>query len=298
MSSGEGTDDGSPSPVSVAVDRDARTGEPGTLFVVATPIGNLDDITLRALRVLRGVDRILCEDTRVTRVLCDHHGIRAPLLRHDAHTEARSSAGAVALLEAGERLALVSDAGTPGVSDPGQRLVREVVAAGFPVVPIPGASALTTVISAAGIGAEGFAFGGFLPKAKGQLDKLLAGLTPGTHAFYVPARDLPAVTARAAESPVISYVVIGRELTKAHESFYRGAPSEVAAAVAADPNAGRGEAVIVFEVVPREVDDAMIKAALAEAMAEGTSLKTASADIAAALGVKKRRVYQLGLQGR
>ncbi len=271
-------------------------GRPGTLYVVATPIGNLDDITLRAIRVLRSVDRILCEDTRVTRVLCDHHGVRAPLLRHDAHTEARSAAGAIALLEAGERLALVSDAGTPGVSDPGQRLVREVTAAGFPVVPIPGASALTTAISASGVGATGFTFGGFLPKARGALTTLLSGLPPGTHAFYVPARDLPTVCALAATVPTFSQLVVGRELTKTHETFYRGAPAAVAAAIAADADAVRGEAVIIIVAEARGVDDDAIRAALAAARAGGASLKTAAADVADALGVRKRRVYQLGLE--
>ncbi|TNF38435.1 MAG: 16S rRNA (cytidine(1402)-2'-O)-methyltransferase [Deltaproteobacteria bacterium] len=273
----------------------AALGEPGTLFIVATPIGNLDDITIRALRVLRGVDRILCEDTRVTRVLCERHGIRAPLLRHDAHTEARSAAGAIALLEAGERLALVSDAGTPGVSDPGQRLVRDVVAAGFTVVPVPGPSALTAAISASGLGATGFSFGGFLPKTRGPLDALLGGLPPGTHAFYVPARDLPTTCARVAEHPAISALVVARELTKAHETFYRGTPAAVAAQLAADPNAVRGEAVLLLEVIAREVDDDAIRDALEAARARGASLKTAAAEVAAELGVKKRRVYQLGL---
>lgn len=271
-------------------------GRPGTLYVVATPIGNLDDITLRAIRVLRSVDRILCEDTRVTRVLCEHLGVRAPLLRHDAHTEARSSAGAIALLEAGERLALVSDAGTPGVSDPGQRLVREVTAAGFPVVPIPGPSALTTAISASGLGATGFTFGGFLPKARGALTTLLNGLPPGTHAFYVPARDLPAVCALTATIPTLSQLVIGRELTKTHETFYRGTPAAVASTIAGDPDAVRGEAVIIVVAEAREFDDDAIRAALAAARAGGASLKTAAAEVADALGVKKRRVYQLGLE--
>ena len=269
---------------------------PGALYVVATPIGNLDDITLRAIRVLRGVDRILCEDTRVTRVLCDHLGVHAPLLRHDAHTEARSAAGALALLAAGERLALVSDAGTPGVSDPGQRLVREVAAAGYPVVPIPGASALTAAISASGLGSEGFAFGGFLPKATAQLTALFQGLTAGTHVFYVPARDLPAVCARAAACPSIAELVIGRELTKLHETFYRGAPAALAATLAADPDAIRGEAVLIALVRPVEVSDNAIRAALADARRRGATDRTAVAEVAAALGVRKSRVYALSLQ--
>jgi len=270
----------------------------GALYVVATPIGNLDDITLRAIHVLRGVDRILCEDTRVTRVLCDHLGVRAPLLRHDAHTEAQSAAGAIALLAAGERLALVSDAGTPGVSDPGQRLVRDVAAAGHPIVPIPGPSALTTAISASGLGATGFSFGGFLPKGKSQLQALLAALSPGTHVFYVPARDLPAVCAVAAAIPTLAELAIGRELTKLHETFYRGTPQELAARLADDPDAVRGEAVLVAEVTPQEVTDAAIRAALDAALARGASSKSAIAEVTATLGVRKSRVYALALEPR
>lgn len=269
--------------------------EAGTLYVVATPIGNLEDITLRAARVLGAVDRILCEDTRVTRFLCDHLGVSAPLLRHDAHTEARSTAGALALLAAGESLALVSDAGTPGVSDPGQRLVREAAAAGHTVVPIPGASAVTAAVSASGVDAAGFTFGGFLPKARGALEATFAGLAPGCHVFFAPARDLVGVSAAAAGAPHVAELVVARELTKRHESWYRGAPAEVAATIAADPDAVRGEAVVIAVARAVAVDDAAILAALARSIAAGATQRDAVAEVAEALGVKRRRVYQLAL---
>ncbi|MCA9514419.1 MAG: rRNA small subunit methyltransferase 1 [Myxococcales bacterium] len=268
---------------------------PGALYVVATPLGNLEDITYRAVRILGGVSRVLCEDTRKTRVLCEHYGVTAPLLRHDAHTEARSAQGAIALLAAGESLALVSDAGTPGVCDPGARLVRDVVAAGHRVIPVPGASAVTALLSVSGRAAPGFAFGGFLPKPKAALDALLAALPPGVHAFFVPARDLAAALERLATHHPGADVVAGRELTKLHEHVYRGLAADAAAAVAADPHGDRGEAVIVVEVPPKETDDDAIRAALAAERARGLSQKAAIAAVTAALGVRRARVYALAL---
>lgn len=268
---------------------------PGALYVVATPLGNLEDITYRAVRVLQGVSRILCEDTRKTRVLCERYGVTAPLLRHDAHTEARSAQGAIRLLEAGEALALVSDAGTPGICDPGARLVRDVVAAGLRAIPVPGASAPTALLSVAGRAAPGFSFGGFLPKPQAALDALLAGLDPGVHAFFVPARDLAASLERLGAHHPSADVVAGRELTKLHERIYRGLAPAAAAAVAADPHGDRGEAVVVIELPPREVGDDAIREALGAERARGLSQKAAIAAVTAALGVRRARVYALAL---
>ncbi|PIE19201.1 MAG: 16S rRNA (cytidine(1402)-2'-O)-methyltransferase [Proteobacteria bacterium] len=272
------------------------SAEAGVLYVVATPIGHLDDMTLRAVKVLRGVDKILCEDTRVTRVLCAHFGITAPLLRHDAHTEARSSEGAVALLAAGEALALVSDAGTPAVSDPGARLVRQVHAAGFRVVPIPGVSALTAALSAAGLGeGAGFTFGGFWPKKTHAARRQLAALCEGLHAWFVPARDLASVAAAFAEAAPAAALAIGRELTKVHETWYRGTPSEVSAQLAADPHASRGEAVLVADLPAVELDDDALRAALQAHLDAGATARDAVAAVATATGARRRRVYQLAL---
>ncbi|MDP6944799.1 MAG: 16S rRNA (cytidine(1402)-2'-O)-methyltransferase, partial [Myxococcota bacterium] len=136
----------------------------GALYVVATPIGNLEDMTFRGVRILREVDRIACEDTRITRRLCDHFGVDTPLMRHEAHNEAASTDGILALLEQGEAIALVSDAGTPCINDPGQRLIGATITAGYPVIPIPGASSLIVALSASGLPTERFIFHGFLPK--------------------------------------------------------------------------------------------------------------------------------------
>ncbi|MFT7581988.1 MAG: 16S rRNA (cytidine1402-2'-O)-methyltransferase [Myxococcota bacterium] len=275
------------------------TGPPdddaGTLYVVATPIGNLDDITLRALKVLKRVDRILCEDTRVTRTLMDHFGLRTPLLRHDAHTEAASSAGAVQLLEAGETLAIVSDAGTPGVSDPGHRLVRAVLAAGLRVVPIPGASALTTLICIAGLEGTAFAFHGFVEKKTVARAKQFAALQPGAHVFYLPARDLVEVTQVLATVATVTQMVIGRELTKAYERCYRGSADEVLAALDADAHAGRGEAVMVITVRQTQVTDETLVQSVADLVAQGESRKGAVAAVAERFEVPRKRVYRLAL---
>jgi len=280
-----------------ASDIETVTAEPpvlpgGTLYVVATPIGNLEDITYRAVRVLRGVDRVLCEDTRTTRTLCERFGVTAPLLRHDAHTEARSTEGALALLAAGERLALVSDAGTPGVSDPGGRLVRAAARAGFGVVPIPGPSAVIAAISVSGLGDAGFTFGGFLPKPGPALGAALAGLGAGVHVFFVPARDLEATVETA---PVSAEIVACRELTKQHERVYRGGREAVLAALRDDPHAGRGEAVVIFGVRAAEVDDASIASALRAHLAAGARRKAAIGAVAESLGVRRGRVYALAL---
>ncbi len=268
---------------------------PATLYVVATPIGNLGDMTYRAVAVLGAVDRILCEDTRKTGTLCEHFECRRPLVRFDANVEHDRLDDALAWLAAGEALALVSDAGTPALSDPGQRLVRAAWEAGYRVVPVPGASALTAAISASGLGAGGFTFGGFLPKASEARQKLFAALAPGVHAYFVPARDLAEVAGEMVGVQTISEVAIARELTKIHETFYRGVPAEVAPRLAANPESGLGEAVLVFEVTASATDDAAIARALRSALATGASARDAAHTVAEALGIPRRRAYQLAL---
>ncbi|MFO0745591.1 MAG: 16S rRNA (cytidine(1402)-2'-O)-methyltransferase [Myxococcota bacterium] len=270
----------------------------GTLYVVATPIGNLEDLTRRAVRILGSVDRILCEDTRRTRALLEALDLRSPprgLVRCDAHMEGERLHEVVGWLVAGETLALVSDAGTPGLSDPGERLVRAVWDAGQVVVPIPGPSALTAALSAAGLGAAGFTFGGFVEKGGDALRKQLAGLTPGVHAFFAPSRDLALVATEASLVPTIVEMVVGRELTKLYERFYRGTPHEVVDRLAADPDSGLGESVVIFDVREAVIDDEAIVMALQHALRGGVSAKDAATAVAGALGVPRRRVYQLAL---
>src|SRR5947199_4380557 len=188
----------------------------GILYVVATPIGNLEDITLRALRVLREVDLIAAEDTRHTRVLLSRHGISRPLTSYyDAVERARTPA-IVEKLKAGARVALVSDAGTPGIADPGYHLVRGALAAGVPVVPVPGPSALTALVSVAGFPAERFVFEGFLPSRPGPRAARLAALAhePRARAFFEAGRRPAAFPAAAHPAPGERGAALGREPTQ------------------------------------------------------------------------------------
>ena len=207
------------------------------LYLVATPIGNLEDITLRALRILRSVDRIACEDTRQTGKLLNHFGIRKPTVSFHLHNEDGRSGELITALKNGGRLALVSDAGTPAIADPGEALVREAVAAGIPVFPIPGANAALSALVASGLGTEHFTFHGFLPSKEGQrrtvLETLLHRLSaesdqPATHIFYeTPHRILGALADVMAIFGPAQHVVLARELTKLHEEILRGPASEV-----------------------------------------------------------------------
>jgi 16S rRNA (cytidine1402-2'-O)-methyltransferase len=217
----------------------------GTLFVVATPIGNLEDITLRALRVLRGVDLVAAEDTRRTRHLLEAFGVRTPLVSCHAHNQDRRGPELLRQLQAGKRIALVTDAGTPGVSDPGFRVVRLCREAGVPVVPIPGASALLAALSAAGVPADRFVFEGFLPPRPGRrLARLraLQALDRPVVLYESPRRllaTLEAVEAVFGEAEV----VVAREITKRYEDFRRGTAGALRAALAAGPV--RGELTLI-----------------------------------------------------
>ena len=195
------------------------------LYLVATPIGNLSDITIRALQTLAGADLIACEDTRVSHILLDHYGIRTPLLTYHEHNAAKQRPKLLAALAQGKSVALISDAGTPLISDPGYRLVDDVVAAGFDIVPVPGASALLTAIVASGLATDTFVFAGFLPTKSGARRRrveALAGIAASL-VFYESPRRLPAALKDLCdvlgdERPS----VVGRELTKKFETFKRG----------------------------------------------------------------------------
>lgn len=221
----------------------------GTLYVVATPIGNLEDITYRAVRILRGVDRILAEDTRRTRPLLEHYGITAAVHALHDHNERGMLSRILAWLEAGESLALVSDAGTPLINDPGYLVVRSALDAKRPVVPIPGPSAPITALSAAGLATHSFVFVGFLPNkeaARRAAIELLASESrtvvafESSHRIVASLRDWRAVVGDERE------VVVARELTKAFEHFYRGPLAEVIVALQDDPNGERGEFVLLI----------------------------------------------------
>jgi 16S rRNA (cytidine1402-2'-O)-methyltransferase len=266
--------------------------------VVATPIGNLEDMTFRAVRILREIDRIACEDTRVTRRLCDHFGIDTQLMRHESHNEAASTEGILALLERGESVALVSDAGTPCINDPGQRLITAAIIHGYPVIPIPGASSLIVALSASGLPTENFTFHGFFPKKVRARRALISTLPSGTHAFFCPARDLPQIVDEVEETQPKTELVVAREITKRHEAWLRGSASDIAELL--DPDAPpKGEAVVLLYRAPRgedSISDTDIVTALMRHIDGGVRKKEAAARVSEALGISKRRVYQLTLQ--
>ena len=218
----------------------------GTLFVIATPIGNLGDITLRAIETLKAVDAIASEDTRRTENLLRHLGLMKTLLRYDEHTHHQSSRKILGELEKGRSLGLVTDAGTPGVSDPGRRLVEDVVNAGFSVVPIPGPSAVTAAVSAAGLQGEGFVFLGFLSRRPGRAKRELRealGFGKNVVVFESPFR-LTATLEWIREIDPNLTIAVARELTKVHEEFIRGRVDQVIDELKKRPQ--KGEAVLII----------------------------------------------------
>lgn len=220
----------------------------GILSVVATPIGNLEDITLRALRTFREADYVLCEDTRVTGKLLSHHGIKTTLRRYDAHASEKVHEQVLADLEDGKHVALCSDAGTPGISDPGVLLVARARAAGARIEAIPGASALTAALSLAGIAGNQFTFLGFVPHKKGRQTffKALPGFPQPAIFFESTHRIMKALDSLNSEYPN-STITVGRELTKMHEEVVVGTPSEVHEYFISTPIKQKGEFVIIFE---------------------------------------------------
>lgn len=271
---------------------------PPGLYVVATPIGNLGDITLRALAVLARADVVLCEDTRHSRTLLAHFAIDATTRPYHEHNAARERPRVLTDLAAGRRIALISDAGTPLISDPGWKLVREAVDAGHHVEALPGASATLTALTIAGLPTDAFFFAGFLPPKSAARRTRIGELAavPGTLVFFeAPSRIADAVADLAAvlgPRPA----AVARELTKLHEEVRRGTLTDLAAALGG--HALKGEAVIlVGPPVETEASDDVIAARLTEALTTMT-LRDAAKAVADALSVPKSRVYDLGLKLR
>lgn len=271
------------------------------LHIVATPIGNLRDISFRALATLAGADAILAEDTRVTRTLLAHYGITTPLLAYHEHNAESMRPKVMARLEAGGRLAIVSDAGTPLISDPGYKLVECVVEAGIAITGIPGASAVLAALVLAGLPTDRFFFEGFLPPKtaarRGRLQELAA--IPGTLVFFESPRRVAEMLADAAAIYGSRKAAVARELTKFHESVRRGRLDELALAYAAE-DAPRGEIVVLIgpplagdagSISAGDLIDDKLRAALA-----GLSLKEAVAQVAAATGQPRRKVYARALE--
>ncbi|HSJ32402.1 MAG TPA: 16S rRNA (cytidine(1402)-2'-O)-methyltransferase [Longimicrobiales bacterium] len=268
------------------------------LYVTSTPVGNLEDITLRAITVLKGVSRILAEDTRRTAILLRRYDIETPLISAHEHNEAARSGQLVAWLDAGEDVALVSDAGTPLLSDPGARLVRAVIDAGHEVVPVPGASALLAALVAAGLPAEPFTFHGFPPRSGSARRELLETLStlPHTSVLYESPARLAAlledlVTACGGERPV----AVARELTKLHESVVRGTLTEVLSYY--QDGAVRGEVVVVLggapPPAPASAEDAADLAR--ELLDAGATPRSAAKELAQRLHISRNEAYSLVL---
>lgn len=221
--------------------------ESGKLSVVATPIGNLEDMTLRAIRVLKEADYILCEDTRVTGKLCAHYEISTTLKRYDAHASEKLHSDVITDLEAGKRVALVSDAGTPGVSDPGVLLIAMAREAGIVIESIPGASAVTAAVSIAGLTGNQFTFLGFVPQKKGR-QTFFRELPTYEHpvVFFESTHRILKTLASLVEETPDATIYMGRELTKHFEEMLVGTPGELQTLLEATPEKQKGEFVIIF----------------------------------------------------
>jgi 16S rRNA (cytidine1402-2'-O)-methyltransferase len=271
----------------------------GTLYLVATPIGNLEDMTARALRVLREVDVIACEDTRHTRVLLNHYGIKAKTLSYHEHNERERSAELGRRLTEGASIALVSDAGTPVISDPGLRLVREAASLGASIVPVPGATAFVAALIASGLPTDQFFFGGFLPARSTQRRaryEEVRGI-PATLIFYEAPHRIAQSLQDAREILGEREAAVARELTKLHEEFARGMLSDLAVRFASSDNA-RGEFVIVIDRKTVESEttlgDSTLDIALRVVALESEGLETRAAlkKVARELGISRSEAYR------
>ncbi len=269
---------------------------PGTLYVIATPIGNLEDITFRAVRILRdAADVIACEDTRQTQKLLDHYGIRKPLLSYHDHNEAARTPELIERLLRGESVALASDAGTPLISDPGYRIVVSAIQSGVPVVPIPGASAILSALSACGLPTDQFRFIGFLPTktmARRKALQELSGERASVVLYESPHRVLEALSDMA-ELLGTRRIVVARELTKIHEEFLRGSAAQIAALLA-ERGSVKGEITIV---IGRSEELPVIHDPLSEIeklqTEEGLDRMAAIKAVAKRMGLPKREIYRL-----
>jgi len=277
-------------------DKDDRPLAPG-LYLVATPIGNLEDITLRALRVLRQADRIACEDTRQTQKLLNHFEIRTPTVSYHMHNEGSRTEELITELKTGARIAVVSDAGTPGIADPGGQIVAAALSAGVDVFPIPGANAAISGLIASGLATERFTFHGFLPAKAGQRKTALEELARdfGTHIFYeAPHRILDTLADIEAVFGPEQHVVIARELTKIHEEFLRGSAAAIRSQLASRASV-RGEIVLMLTPTPTENEgkQTTLAAEVATMMkSEGISEMDALKRVARERGIGKSEAYR------
>jgi 16S rRNA (cytidine1402-2'-O)-methyltransferase len=279
---------------------DANSSRPGRLRLVATPIGNLEDITVRALRILRESHIVAAEDTRVTGKLLRHFEIDTRLISHHAHSGQEDIIQLITLLTQGNDVALVSDAGTPCISDPGSQLVRAAIDCGIIVEPIPGACAAIAAISASGLPTGQFTFEGFLPRSSDLKERLKALATERrTMIIYESPHRLADTLSDLAEAFGASrQATVAREVTKLHESFIRGTLAECAEHYKAEPP--RGECVIIVEGgtgdAPERPDEVAVETLLLDAMRAGKSTKEAAREVANKTGLARRELYAIALK--
>ena len=271
---------------------------PGTLYIVATPIGNLEDITLRALRVLKDVDLIAAEDTRHTRILLDHYGIQASVTSYHEHNERAKAQELVRQLEKGVNIALVSDAGTPAISDPGYRLILTAITAGARVVPIPGASALTAVLSACGLPTDGFVFEGFLPAKQQQRRSRLQTLCREikTLIFYEAPHRLCECLGDIGEILGDREMTLAREVTKVHEEFLRGPVSQILQQIA--ERQIKGEVTLVVRGWDQQTAVSLeeVKQKAHELLAQGMRVKEIAEVLGEKYGYAKKEIYRIAVE--
>ena len=274
---------------------------PGTLYIVATPIGNLEDITLRAIRILKEADIIAAEDTRHTQSLLRHFTINTPLTSYHEHNERAKTGQLVARLQGGESIALVSDAGTPAISDPGYRLIVEAIRIGIRIVPIPGPSALIAAVSAGGLPTDGFNFRGFLPARKRERRSKLQELRADRYSivFYESPHRLKESLDDIREIFGDRRMVLAREVTKIHEEFLRGIISEVIGEVS--QREIRGEVTLIIEGCSdlNQPSEEALREEIARLIADGMRVKEVAEVLGEKYGYSKRQIYGLAMdQGK
>jgi len=277
----------------------------GTLYLVATPIGNLEDITGRAIRILAEVDLIACEDTRRTRTLLNHYDIKTKMLSYHEHNERERAAELGSLLQTGANIAIVADAGTPGISDPGFRVVNDAIARGMRVVPVPGPAAFVAALVASGLPTDEFFFGGFLPARSTQRRARLMKVRSldSTLIFYEAPHRIAKTLEDAREILGEREAAVARELTKMHEEIERGLLSELAVHFAAD-NAARGELVLIIDRTVIGTDtaerdsEANIAALVAEFERGGLDNRAALKKAARELGLSRAEAYRRLVRAR
>jgi 16S rRNA (cytidine1402-2'-O)-methyltransferase len=280
-------------------DNTSGSALPPGLYIVATPIGNLEDITLRALRILREADLIACEDTRHTQKLLNHFEIKTPTQSYHEHNEAARAQELVERIGKGERIALVCDAGTPGISDPGERLIRAAVERGVNVVSIPGPSAMISALVASGLPTESFRFVGFLPARSGERRSVLESLRSAseTLVFYeAPHRILEMLADMGKVLGEQRRIVVARELTKIHEEFLRGTAAEISAELSKRP-AVKGEMTVIVSGAVKATASAAAERNLIDRMrqlmtSESLDEKAALKQVAKEFGLSKSEAYR------